>query len=418
MITADSVKLTSCDSAELIIENHTQSIPGFLFNTGKGRTVFKRGAVKLSDSMYLIGADTLKLATNSWLQGGNSFGTTGIFGTLDNSNIDIYTDNIQRGQWTAAGNFLLNNKMGIGTTAPQEPLHIKTDSFDQGLLIEGTSPTIYATADYKNDVASLAQTGLTGSNFTFGIFGPDQAVFNSNGKGGLCLTAYSSGGIIDFSVGTTDPSGRAMRIDSTRNILIGGPIADNGNALQVSGTGYFSTGLAIGVNSPTAQLHTTGSVRFAGLTNDNTQTQVLVSDGSGNIYYRNASTLSANDLIRSSLAVNGPITAQKLTLSTKDWPDYVFDSTYHLPSLADVDAYIRKEHHLPGIPAAAAVEKDGLDVGASQALLMKKIEELTLYNIDQEKRIAGQSAKLEAQDKALSALQAKVEQLKELIKNR
>src|SRR5882757_4076800 len=83
-IKADSVKITNCDSAELIIENHTQAIPGFLFNTGNGRTIFKRGVLKLNDSLYLIGADTLKYnAWNAWVQGGNRFGATGVLGTLD-----------------------------------------------------------------------------------------------------------------------------------------------------------------------------------------------------------------------------------------------------------------------------------------------------------------------------------------------
>jgi hypothetical protein len=48
-ITADSVKITDCNSAELIIENHTQGVPGFLFNTGRGRTIFKRALTKLND---------------------------------------------------------------------------------------------------------------------------------------------------------------------------------------------------------------------------------------------------------------------------------------------------------------------------------------------------------------------------------
>src|SRR5580700_1858425 len=65
-IKADSVKITNCDSAELIIENHTQGIPGFLFNTGNGRTIFKRGIQQLNDSLYVIGMDTLKvLAINA-----------------------------------------------------------------------------------------------------------------------------------------------------------------------------------------------------------------------------------------------------------------------------------------------------------------------------------------------------------------
>jgi hypothetical protein len=61
-IKADSVKITnSCDTAELIVENHTQNVPGFLFNKGRGRTEFRKGLVKLNDSLYRIGADTLKI---------------------------------------------------------------------------------------------------------------------------------------------------------------------------------------------------------------------------------------------------------------------------------------------------------------------------------------------------------------------
>ena len=58
IFSGDSVKVTNCDSSELIIENHTQGVPGFLCNTGNGRTIFKRAAQKLNDSMYLIGTDT------------------------------------------------------------------------------------------------------------------------------------------------------------------------------------------------------------------------------------------------------------------------------------------------------------------------------------------------------------------------
>ena len=62
-IKADSVKLTgaSCDSTELILLNHTQAVPGFLFNPGNGRTKFVHALQKLNDSTYLVGADTLKL---------------------------------------------------------------------------------------------------------------------------------------------------------------------------------------------------------------------------------------------------------------------------------------------------------------------------------------------------------------------
>src|SRR5258708_4797900 len=79
-ITADSTKLTGCDSTELILQNHTQGVPGFLYNKGKGRTIFKRPLTKINDTLYLVGADTLRMRYPAWVQGGNRFGANGILG--------------------------------------------------------------------------------------------------------------------------------------------------------------------------------------------------------------------------------------------------------------------------------------------------------------------------------------------------
>ncbi|MBS1567055.1 MAG: hypothetical protein JST39_21920 [Bacteroidetes bacterium] len=88
-INADSVKITNhCDTAELIIENHTQTVPGFLFNKGRGRTEFRRGMITIDDSLYIIGEDTLNLsnglkaltASNGLQRIGNDFQ----FGNDDN----------------------------------------------------------------------------------------------------------------------------------------------------------------------------------------------------------------------------------------------------------------------------------------------------------------------------------------------
>jgi len=108
-IKADSVLITnSCDTAELILENHTQNVPGFLFNKGRGRTEFRRVLQKINDTLFTIGIDTLKLPY-AWVQGGNTWGTTGIFGTKDNNHIDFYTNNIKRGRWTNTGNLIVGN---------------------------------------------------------------------------------------------------------------------------------------------------------------------------------------------------------------------------------------------------------------------------------------------------------------------
>ena len=68
-----------------------------------------------------------------------------------------------------------------------------------------------------------------------------------------------------------------------------------------------------------------------------------------------------------------------------NWPDYVFYKNYRLPSLSSVAAYIRANNHLPGLPSAAEVAQKGIDLGATQAKLLEKIEQLTLYVIDLKK---------------------------------
>jgi hypothetical protein len=69
------------------------------------------------------------------------------------------------------------------------------------------------------------------------------------------------------------------------------------------------------------------------------------------------------------------------------WADYVFANDYKLNKLSDVEAYINKNKHLPDVPSAEEVVKQGVDLGQMDALLLKKIEELTLYVIEQDKRI-------------------------------
>jgi len=88
------------------------------------------------------------------------------------------------------------------------------------------------------------------------------------------------------------------------------------------------------------------------------------------------------------LAVAGRMIAEEVNVKLQSaWPDYVFDSDYTVPSLADLNAYIRMNRHLPGVPSAAEVKDKGIDLGAMDAVLLKKIEELTLYVLQQQKEI-------------------------------
>lgn len=88
------------------------------------------------------------------------------------------------------------------------------------------------------------------------------------------------------------------------------------------------------------------------------------------------------------LAVGGAAVAEKIVIKQQaNWPDFVFDSAYRLTPLSQVEAYIRKNKHLPDVPSAAAVDQGGINIGDNQAALLKKIEELTLYIIQQHKEI-------------------------------
>ena len=94
---------------------------------------------------------------------------------------------------------------------------------------------------------------------------------------------------------------------------------------------------------------------------------------------------------------NGVVNAQKLYAKEIEvrtdamgisWPDYVFSNTYKLPTLKEVEEYILKNKHLENVPTAEEVEKNGINVYEINRILLQKIEELTLYTIQLEKRVA------------------------------
>lgn len=86
------------------------------------------------------------------------------------------------------------------------------------------------------------------------------------------------------------------------------------------------------------------------------------------------------------LAVDGNILAKEVKVKTDiTVPDYVFAPDYELPQLAEVEAYVKAHRHLPEIPSAADIQRDGLDLAEMNLLLLKKVEELTLYLLEKDK---------------------------------
>ncbi len=112
------------------------------------------------------------------------------------------------------------------------------------------------------------------------------------------------------------------------------------------------------------------------------------------------------------LGVNGAAIATSMTVKLNaNWPDFVFAKTYGLRPLAEVESYIKANSHLPEVPSAAQVAKDGINLGEMDATLLKKIEELTLYLIEQNKEMVAIKRQLQELKKQNDELSSGVDRL-------
>ena len=148
-------------------------------------------------------------------------------------------------------------------------------------------------------------------------------------------------------------------------------------SLDYGGSSYPGSILTGGPVGEAGALSTVGAFPLM-LGTSNTVRMLITSAGNVGIGTTNPGSFK--------LAVEGKIGAREINVTTTNpFPDYVFESSYNLPSLEEVERYIKKNNHLPDVPTAKEVEKDGVDLGEMNILLLKKIEELTLYVIELKK---------------------------------
>lgn len=95
------------------------------------------------------------------------------------------------------------------------------------------------------------------------------------------------------------------------------------------------------------------------------------------------------------------------------WEEY--SSLHNLPTLEEVENHIKEKGHLKDIPSAKEVEKNGIYLGEMDSKLLQKIEELTLYTIEQEKKIKGQEDRFEKQNVKIEKQAEEIKELKELV---
>ncbi|WP_430405147.1 hypothetical protein [Fluviicola sp.] len=126
--------------------------------------------------------------------------------------------------------------------------------------------------------------------------------------------------------------------------------------------------------------------------------QMDIDNGTGQIFH-----LGANGMLAISngttetfrVEANGMTRARKIKVDTQVWPDYVFESSYELMPLREVESFLKENKHLPAIPSQEEMKKEGIDLAEMNVKMMEKIEELTLYLIQQNKELEKVKAELE-----------------------
>jgi hypothetical protein len=96
------------------------------------------------------------------------------------------------------------------------------------------------------------------------------------------------------------------------------------------------------------------------------------------------------------LSVNGKVACQEILVEYSDnWPDFVFEDKYNLLELTELESILKTNKHLPDMPSASEVQEKGFQLGDMQKRLLQKVEELTLYTIEQDKQIKALQQELE-----------------------
>lgn len=312
-------------------------------------------------------------------------------------------------------------KVGIGTTTPTALLHVNGGNvkvsdpigYPWGMTINLTNPTTPWAREFS---------------FTKGATGK-LAVFGAYGDGGGLNYAYIGGNSTadavhlspwmvfkpngNIGIGTLDPptafavNGGVTIFSGVNAVTARPPVAKETMTGEIRGTspnwyggddGFLRLSAGGGTNANTKSF-----IDLSGYTpNQPERFQNIILGTSGFERMRIASngnigigTISPT----AKLAVNGDIKALrvKVTSNAADWPDYVFSATYQLPGLLELEDYINKHQHLPGVPSVEEVKKEGsVDLGNMNEILLRKVEELTLYMIELKKENTALKGRLES----------------------
>lgn len=286
-------------------------------------------------------------------------------------------------QWggsnTTTGDTYRDGNVGIGTGAPSQRLDVRGNIYTTGSMIVDGGDLLLART--TNDYGFIIRPDIVGKkNLAFAVAGGgplDLLYLNSN-------TSYFTGNV---GMGTANP---VQKLDVRGNIYTtGSMIVDGGDLFLARTTNDY--GFIVRPNVPNKK-NLAFAVEGGGSLD-------LLHVNSNLSYFAGSIGIGTTNFNTSDykLAVDGKIGARAVKVTLQNpFPDYVFDSTYELRPLANLSKYIDQNKHLPGIPSAAEVEKEGgVELGEMNVKLLEKVEELTLYILELNKKLEQQQKEID-----------------------
>jgi hypothetical protein len=338
--------------------------------------------------------------TNGAVQGVQKY-----LGTATSTGVATWTT-IPANSWTPSGNNIYNNNsgyIGIGTTSPLHPLDMEGSMNGGALLyvnnyVASGNPSYGVNALVQGTSGAAVYGQATNSYGVWGFSSHSAGVFGSSTSDGYGVWGSSTSGFAGYfdnkvyiggkvGIGTTNPSD-LLTVDAAGS--------GSGTWMNLMSSTDATAGMTFwggnGINSIVAPYNSdlilqTQSRQSIQLNHQNNSVNL----NAGNILLNARVSINTGNNPADGVDLDVAGTIKAMSVKIGNWtlkaPDYVFDKGYKLPLLKDLEKKIIAEKHLPGLPSAAEMKKNGVDLGEINMALLKKVEELTLYVIDQNKKI-------------------------------
>ncbi|GGB02979.1 hypothetical protein [Puia dinghuensis] len=281
-----------------------------------------------------------------------------------------------------------NVGIGTGTTTPSNALTVISSSSPAYFQYTGTANSAITFANASNHL----NLGI-GSATPHGYLWSNTGSFFIGNDGG---PTFFISGMANGNVGI-NMSNPAWNLDvngsiHSNNILVVDAQGANTAAAWLKGTASGDANLILQGGAGNWQAFwLTATLNMFRIGNNG---GVEPNTGVINIDYTGHMAVGGNPVSNYILDVYGNLRANQVVVNTTG-ADFVFDSAYKLPSLHQLEKYIHANHHLPDVAPAKQMQEEGVNVGDNQTMLLKKIEELTLYIIEQDKKMAQMQAQLD-----------------------